>query len=95
MNSKNKAIAAGIIFGFTLLMMQLDVGGIFMFLASVMAFFTCALQSVMHIMGYKDGDAFRVYEDSENIEAEALANVFRDKKECQEEINKRPGRPDL
>lgn len=85
MNSKRKALVAGIVFGFSLLMMQLDVGGIFMFLISVMSFFTCVLQGVMHLMGYKDGDAFRVYEDSEKIEAQALANFVKDKKECQQD----------
>lgn len=85
MNSKNKAIAAAIIFAVSLLMMELDVGGIFAFIISVMAFFTCVLQSVMHLMGYKDGDAFRVYEDSESIEAKALSNLFKDKQECRSE----------
>lgn len=83
MNSKNKAIVAAVIFGFSLLMMQLEVGGVVMFIIAVMAFFTCALQSIMHLTGYKNGDAFEVYQDSENIEARALANLTKDKKECQ------------
>ncbi|MDN3685031.1 hypothetical protein QW180_21435 [Vibrio sinaloensis] len=83
MNSKNKAIVAAIIFAVSMLMMELDVGGIFAFLIAVMAFFTCVLQGVMHLMGYKDGDAYKVYEDSESIEAQALSNLFKDKKRVQ------------
>ncbi|HHC7267556.1 TPA: hypothetical protein ACN30M_001319 [Vibrio parahaemolyticus] len=82
LTSKVKVVISVIAMAISSIFLALNLFGVIPFLVLVLSFFTFIIQGTLCFLGYKDGDMFEAYQDSERTEATAFTNLFKDKKDC-------------